>query len=387
MFTCLREQEVVMVFGIIGDYALECWAVLREASSFVLFGFLVAGVLKALLPDAWLSRHLGGRGPFSVFKAALIGVPLPLCSCGVVPAALGLRRQGAGPGATTAFMISTPETGADSLAITWAMIDPLMTVLRPISAFITATVAGLAANLLPERLLRTVPAAQAEASAEAGCSCGAACGMPASAFAGMKPPRPCLSKRLRLGLGDAFGEMLADVGGWLLLGILIAGAISLFVPQDFFTRALGGELASMLVMLLVGIPMYVCASSSTPIAASLLLKGLSPGAALVFLLSGPATNATTITVMIRSFGPALTAVYVASIAVCSLVFGLLANRLYTALGFDIHAVLGSVDGVLPAWFEAGSALLLLALILRAVLERRKCGRQPAPGLAASGRLL
>jgi len=376
-----------MVFGIIGDYALECWAVLREASSFVLFGFLVAGVLKALLPDAWLSLPLFFLFPFSVFKAALIGVPLPLCSCGVVPAALGLRRQGAGPGATTAFMISTPETGADSLAITWAMIDPLMTVLRPISAFITATVAGLAANLLPERLLRTVPAAQAEASAEAGCSCGAACGMPASAFAGMKPPRPCLSKRLRLGLGDAFGEMLADVGGWLLLGILIAGAISLFVPQDFFTRALGGELASMLVMLLVGIPMYVCASSSTPIAASLLLKGLSPGAALVFLLSGPATNATSITVMIRSFGPALTAVYVASIAVCSLVFGLLANRLYTALGFDIHAVLGSVDGVLPAWFEAGSALLLLALILRAVLERRKCGRQPEPGLAASGRLL
>lgn len=362
-----------MDLRIVVDYALECWAVLREAAPFVLLGFLVAGLLKALLPDAWMSRHLGGRGSLSVFKAALIGVPLPLCSCGVVPAALGLRRQGAGPGATTAFMISTPETGADSLAITWAMIDPLMTALRPISAFVTATMAGLAANLLPERLLRAVPAASVAATAGSGCSCGGACGLSGHESAGTNPARPGLARRLRLSLGDAFGDMLADVGGWLLLGILIAGAISLFVPQDFFTSALGGELTSMLAMLLVGIPMYVCASSSTPIAASLLLKGLSPGAALVFLLSGPATNATTITVMTRSFGPALTAVYVASIAVCSLVFGLLANRIYAALGFDIHAVLGSVDKVLPEWFEVGSALLLLGLILRAVLEHGKSG--------------
>lgn len=372
-----------METGIILEYVLECWGVLREAAPFVLFGFLVAGLLKALLPETWMSRHLGGRGPLSVLKAALMGVPLPLCSCGVIPAALGLRRQGAGPGATTAFLISTPETGVDSLAVTWAMIDPLMTVLRPAAAFITATVAGLTANVLPERYLRV----SAPVPATSGCCCAGGCAAPSNVSTGRKLGRPSLAARLHSGLGEAFGEMLADVGGWLLLGILVAGAIAIFLPADFFVHALGGELSSMLAMLLVGIPMYVCASSSTPIAASLLLKGLSPGAALVFLLSGPATNATTITVMARSFGPALTVVYVASIAVCSLVFGLLANRLYAALGFDVHAVLGTVNELLPAWFEIGSALLLLVLIFRAVLAQRKCAQQRPSGLAAPGRLL
>ena len=376
--------------GIFVDYALECWSVLREAAPYVLFGFLVAGLLKALLPDAWMKRHLGGRGPLSVIKAALIGVPLPLCSCGVVPAALGLRRQGAGPGATTAFLISTPETGADSLAVTWAMIDPLMTLLRPVAAFVTALFAGLAANLLPERLLRTPchKPVESGAFAVAGCGCGGgSCSSSSAGLAGAMPVRPSLQARLQVGLGEAFGEMLADVGGWLLAGILLAAAISLLLPPDFFAHALGGELTSMLAMLLVGIPMYVCASSSTPIAASLLLKGLSPGAALVFLLSGPATNATTITVMARSFGTTLTAVYVASIAVCSLGFGLLTNRLYAALGYDIHAVIGTVSETLPAWMETLCALVLLALVLRALVRQRLARAECKGGLAAPGRLL
>jgi len=356
-------------------YLLECWSVLCEAAPFVLFGFFVAGMLKALLPETWMTRHLGGRGPLSVFKAALLGVPLPLCSCGVLPAALGLRRQGAGPGATTAFMISTPETGVDSMAVTYAMIDPLMTVLRPVSAFLTAAVAGLAANLLPERMIPALAIASDGASggAAGGCSCGGSCATtPLAAHEEVKAA-PVLGARLRLGLGEAFGEMLADVGGWLLAGVLVAGAISTFLPPDIFVDVPGGELSSMLVMLLVGVPLYVCASSSTPIAASLLLKGLSPGAALVFLLSGPATNATTITVMARTFGTALTAVYVGAIAVCSLFFGYVANRVYTALGFNIHAVLGQVTEALPPWLEAGSAVLLLALIARALYAARRHG--------------
>jgi uncharacterized membrane protein YraQ (UPF0718 family) len=370
-------------------YLLECWSVLREAAPFVIFGFFVAGLIKALLPDAWMQRHLGGRGPLSVLKAALMGVPLPLCSCGVLPAALGMRRKGAGPGATTAFMISTPETGVDSLAVTYAMIDPLMTALRPLAAFVTATAAGLAANLLPERF---IPAPAQAPAPSCGCACGGGCsagtafnslaagslvadslapGAPDLAKSG--PAKSALGARLRQGLGEAFGEMLADVGGWLLAGVLLAGAISSFAPEGLFARIPGGELGSMLAMLLVGVPLYVCASSSTPIAASLLLKGLSPGAALVFLLSGPATNATTLTVMARSFGTALTGIYVAAIAVCSLAFGLLANRVYTALGYNIHAVLGQVNEALPPWLEAASAVLLLALITRAFVAARRHG--------------
>ena len=349
-------------------FILECWGVLREAAPFVLFGFFVAGLIKALLPDAWMTRHLSGRGPLSVFKAALIGVPLPLCSCGVLPAALGLRRKGAGPGATTAFMVATPETGVDSLAVTYAMIDPLMTVLRPVAALITAAVAGLAANMLPER---AVPSpVQASARASVGCACGGACSAPPAPGSG-PAARPGLAARLRDGLGDAFGEMLADVGGWLLAGVLVAGGISVLLPQGILAEIPGGELGSMLAMLVVGIPLYVCASSSTPIAASLLVKGLSPGAALVFLLSGPATNATTLTVMARTFGAALTGVYVAAIAACSLVFGLLANRVYTALGINIHAAIGQVGEALPAPVETASAVLLLLLVARALIDARR----------------
>jgi len=348
-------------------FVLECWEVLREAAPFVLFGFFVAGLIKALLPDAWMTRHLSGRGPLSVFKAALIGLPLPLCSCGVLPAALGLRRKGAGPGATTAFMISTPESGVDSLAVTYAMIGPLMTVLRPLAAFATAAVAGLAANLLPERAVPSPAQAPAPMPDACGCSCGGAC----AASAG----QPGLGARLRDGLGEAFGEMLADVGGWLLIGVLVAGGVSVLLPQGLLAKLPGGELGSMLVMLVAGIPLYVCASSSTPIAASLLLKGLSPGAALVFLLSGPATNATTLTVMARTFGAALTGVYVAAIAVCSVIFGLLANRVYMALGIDIHAAIGQVNEVLPAQLETASAALLLLLVARALLAARLRARR------------
>lgn len=365
------------MFQILVAYFQECWRVLCEAAPFMLFGFLVAGLLKAFVSERLMARHLGGRGPGSVVKAALIGVPLPLCSCGVLPAALGLRRQGAGPGATAAFMIATPESGVDSMAVTWAMIDPLMTVLRPVAAFVTACVAGLAANLLPERALAQPASPAAQTISGGGCGCGGACSTASSAASAAASSvdsfGPGVLTRLRSGVGDAFGEMLADVGGWLLVGILVAGAISLLLPPDFFQDLPGGEFSSMLAMLLVGVPLYVCASSSTPIAASLLLKGLSPGAALVFLLTGPATNATTLTVMARSFGVALTAVYVSAIVACSLVFGLVANSVYTALGFNIHAVLGAVNEALPQWLEAASAVLLLALIARALHKARHHG--------------
>ena len=176
--------------------------------------------------------------------------------------------------------------------------------------------------------------------------------------------------------------MLADVGVWLVLGVLAAGAIGAFLPPSLFVDLPGGEFTSMLAMLVIGVPMYVCASSSTPIAASLLLKGLSPGAALVFLLTGPATNATTITVMVRTFGAALTGVYVAAIVVCSLAFGLLANGIYAALGFNIHAVLGAASEALPAWLEIASSALLAALILRALFTSRHAHDDCAEGVAA-----
>ncbi len=340
----------------------ECWAVLLESAPFVLFGFFAAGVLKAVIPGDLVARHLGKNNAASVFKASLFGVPLPLCSCGVIPAAVELRKQGASKGASAAFLVSVPETGVDSMAITWALLDPLMTLLRPVAALFTAVVTGLLINRLPEE--PTPPPDLAS-------SCSDACCDP-PALKGVRPP---LLRRLREGLGYAFGELLADIGSWLMLGIAIAGVIAYVVPEDFFARTFANELTSLLVMLLVGIPLYICASASTPVAAALVLKGLSPGAALVFLLAGPATNAATITVVYRFWGRGATIVYLSAIAGCSLLLGWLTNRLYALAGLDILHWVEAGEAHAGGPWEIAAAVLLLALLARCWWPRPK----PCPG--------
>jgi uncharacterized membrane protein YraQ (UPF0718 family) len=230
-----------------------------------------------------------------------------------------------------------------------------MTVVRPLAAFFTATVAGLLINRLPEDA--TLPSSAEEASA-AGCGCpgdkGGSC--PAT------PAKPDLTHRLRAGLSYAFGELLADIGRWLLLGILVAGVLAWWLPDDFFARHLGGEVTSLLIMLLVGIPLYICASASTPVAAAMVLKGLSPGAALVFLLAGPATNAATITVITRFWGRRVTFIYLGAIGGCSLVLGWLLNRFYAWSGIEISRWVTHYQHETPSVWTVSAAIVLLGLI-------------------------
>jgi uncharacterized membrane protein YraQ (UPF0718 family) len=356
-----------MIEIVIGILA-ECWEILLESAPYVLFGFFAAGLLKALVPEEAVVRHLGEKSAGSVFKASLFGVPLPLCSCGVIPAAIGLRKQGASNGAAASFLVSVPETGVDSIAITWALLDPIMTLVRPVAAFLTATVTGLLINLLPEDL----PAASD--TKEQSCGCGSSC-------VSDKPApevKPGLWQRLGAGLRYAFGDLLGDIGKWLLIGIVAAGVISYLVPDDFFVQYLSSEFVSLLIMLVVGIPLYICASASTPIAAALVLKGLSPGAALVFLLAGPATNAATLTVVYRYFGRAATLIYLVAISVCSLFFGYLLNRLYAMTGIDITQWVKQAESATSSPFALVSAILLLVLIGRNFLpgkhgSSRDCG--------------
>lgn len=325
-----------------------CWDILLDASPFILLGFFVAGMVKALLPEDLVARHLGGNDSGSVLKAALFGIPLPLCSCGVIPAAIGLKRQGAGKGATSSFLISTPETGVDSIAVTYALLDPLMTLFRPLGAFVTAVTAGLLENLLPgSDSVRDDSAGWADAADRA---------------SGMPPVRPPLGERLHEGLAYAFGEMLGDIGKWLLIGIGIAGVISVLIPAGFIEQHLSGGIVPMLVMLVAGIPLYVCASASTPIAAALVLKGLSPGAALVFLLAGPATNSATMTAVARYLGRRSLAIYLLAIAGCSLLLGLLLDAIYVAAGLNLVAVIGQGGESLPYGVSLGSTVLLLLLL-------------------------
>lgn len=345
-----------IVYGIL----VESWKLLNEAAPYVLLGFFAAGVLKAFVSEEFVADHLGRSTFGSVVKASLFGIPLPLCSCGVIPAAAGLRKHGASRGASAAFLISTPETGIDSIAITWALLDPIMTVMRPVAAFFTATLTGLFINLLPDE----PPLAPVTVPVVDHSSCSDSCCGHAPAEAEQGPV-----SRMRAGLQFAFGDLLGDIGKWLLIGILISGTIAFFVPEDFFSRYLGSEILSLLAMLAIGIPLYICASASTPIAAALVLKGLSPGAALVFLLAGPATNAATLTVIGKFLGKRVTAIYLATIAVCSLVLGWMVNRLYSAMDLSIARwVSHSVEEAVSPLTVVCSVLLLI-LIGRSLLPR------------------
>ncbi len=269
---------------------------------------------------------------------------------------MSLRKQGATNGATTAFLISTPESGVDSISITYALLDPIMTVARPLVAFITASVAGITENLVSFKSGgRTVPPDRS--CPVDGCCDGIDC-----------PPEEhrrhhSFAGKIRAGLAYAFGDLWADIAAWFFVGLLLAGVITIVIPADFLGRYLGSGLPAMLLMLAVGIPFYICASSSTPIAAALILKGVSPGAALVFLLAGPATNMASLTVLFGTLGKRATAIYLTSIAVCSVVFGLLVDQIYAHWGISAQAVAGQAAELLPAWGQwAGAAAVLLISI-------------------------
>ncbi|UCF57404.1 MAG: SO_0444 family Cu/Zn efflux transporter, partial [Deltaproteobacteria bacterium] len=331
----------------------------QEASIYVLFGILVAGMLRIFLSPGTVAHHLG-RGKFrSVFKASLLGIPIPLCSCGVLPAAASLKKQGANNGATTAFLISTPESGVDSVALTYALLDPVMTVARPAAAFATATAAGLSENLLSEgdEDKRVVPDLSCTVD---GCCDGWDC-LPAE-----HRSHHTFSEKIKAGLTYALNDLWNDIAVWFLVGIFLAGLITALIPADMMTRYLGGGLSAMLIMLAAGIPLYICATASTPIAAALILKGASPGAALVFLLVGPATNITSLTVLLGILGKRATAIYLAAIALSAVVFGLALDQVYSILGMSAQAMAGQAAEVIPHWAQVGGAMLLLGLSIRPV---------------------
>jgi len=222
---------------------------------------------------------------------------------------VSLRKQGANNGATTAFMISTPESGVDSIAITFALLDPIMTVARPVVAFLTAAVAGFTENLFSSGNKFSPPPADLTCLVD-GCCDGIDC-----------PPEEhsrhhTFAGKIRAGLSFSLTELWNDLAGWFLLGLLLAGLITTIVPEEMIGRHLGGGIQSMLIMLGVGIPLYICATASTPIAAALILKGVSPGAALVFLIAGPATNVTTLTVLFGILGKRATAIYLGHFRAC-----------------------------------------------------------------------
>jgi uncharacterized membrane protein YraQ (UPF0718 family) len=282
----------------------------------------------------------------------------------VLPAAVSLRKQGATQGATTAFLIATPESGVDSIAVTWAMMDPVMTVARPAAAFITACVAGVAENLFSFR--KGVPPAIPDLTCPVdGCCDGVACDPK------VHRNHHSFNEKLRAGLKFAVTDLWGDMAPWFFFGLLLAGLITVLIPDDLFSRHLGSGLPAMLLLLAVGIPLYICATASTPIAAALILKGVSPGAALVFLLAGPATNMASITVLLGTMGKRATAIYLAAIAVCSVLLGLAVDHVYAVLGISAKAAAGQAAEIFPAGVQWIAAVAVVAISVKPTVQKLK----------------
>lgn len=285
---------------------------LNEMSPYILLGFLIAGALHAFVSPRLMSKHLSGTGAGAVVKAALLGIPLPLCSCGVLPTAVALRRNGASRAASSSFLIATPQTGVDSIAATYSLLGPAFAIIRPVAALVTSFMGGMAVGVAERSDYPEEMASECQVEAIE-----------------KKSFLQKLWEMIRYG----FFDMVRSIGKWLILGLVIASLITLFVPEDFFVMLSSRPLLAMIAMVVVAVPMYVCATGSIPIALSLMLKGLSPGAAFVLLMAGPAANFASVTVISRTMGKRCAAVYLGSIVVSAIAFGLVIDYLLPAQWF------------------------------------------------------
>lgn len=328
-----------------------------DAAPWLILGLLVAGLLKAWLPEGLLRRKLGEGRFLPITKAAFIGAPLPLCSCGVLPAAMGLHRAGASKSATLSFMISTPETGPDSIALTYALLGPFMAVVRPVAAIFSALFTGLLTAVFVPRQGVSGKATPI-AAPPCGCGDGDRCESPPGRGGG-------LWQSTLAGLSYAFHDIFDDIWLWLFAGLILAAAVMSYLPPDTLAHW-GDGLPAMLMMLVVGMPMYICATASTPLAAALMLAGVSPGTVLVFLLAGPATNLATMGVIHREMGARTLVSYLLGIALSSLLLGLMTDALAHAL--EIPLGVRSASNVVAEgnWIGPLCGLMLLYFTLRSL---------------------
>ncbi|TMP77428.1 hypothetical protein CWB73_20040 [Pseudoalteromonas phenolica] len=405
------------------------WSLFLVSAPWLMLGLLLAGLLNIFIPKNFLQKHLGKEGVWTTIKAALIGAPMPLCSCGVIPAAVGLRRAGGSKSATTAFLVSTPETGVDSVSVSYVLLGPFMAIIRPIAAVSSAIVAGLLVgkekssgtkNL--DKEIQTAATSgssccaskqadiennaekqsvcsskKAEIATDTKTSCCATSSDPALVNSSESvlettanccdtehPAKPtnngsscCDSKKedhqatsfffkLKQAVYFSCNKLLSDTMGWLMIGLFFAALVQTYVSTSFLSQWGDGILA-MVVVILVSIPMYICATASTPIAAGLLMAGVSPGAVLVFMLAGPATNIATLGVVATELGKRAVSAYLTGVIGVAIAFGFLTDYLVEQFGFEVNPAHGMEHELMPSWLTQGLGIILLILMLRLVL--------------------
>ena len=327
----------------------EIIELINQMSPYVLLGFLLAGIMHAFLPHNLYRKYLGGGKLRSVINATILGIPLPLCSCGVIPTAMSLHKEGASRAATISFLIATPQTGIDSIIATYSLMGFPFALLRPIAAIATALTGGILAAKLSDK--------KEENSTNDN---------PTEATETSKGFWAKIANAFKY----AFVDMMQDIGKWLVMGLIIAGLITILVPTSFFEVFAQNSLLSMLFVLLLAIPMYLCATGSIPIAVALMLKGLSPGTALVLLMAGPAVNTASMLVIGKVLGKRSLIIYLLSIVAGAIVFGLLIDYFmprewFTGPLSQIHAHCHGES----SYFSTGCSILLAILLINAFVQR------------------
>ena len=396
------------IIDLLWRVVVEIASIFYESSVFILLGFALAGVLHEFVPLKVVARRLGKPGFKSIFWATALGAPLPLCSCGVLPTAAALRRKGASKPAVASFIVSVPETGVDSIAVSYGLMGPIMAIYRPIVAVVTATVAGIACLFItrdeedeidPDDLLEIEHHGhdhdhdhshhhhdlddepdQSGSKRSTRKSVGL--------HAGKSGRGKRWGGRLKRMTGYGFRTIVDEVAFWIVAGLIVTGILMALLPEDFFSRSLGLDsgILPMLLMAVIGVPLYTCASMSTPIAAGLVATGLSPGAALVFLLAGPATSIASLTIVGKLLGRRSMIAYLATIIVVAISAGLLLDlfaadqiRQATVSTFE------SPDGQFEQVLKAFCALIFLALFVDSL--GRKSYREPLSDIRNQGSLL
>ncbi len=336
--------------------ALSCWDLLADMAPYVLLGFLAAGLLSVWLPKGLVERHLGGRRRFGpVLKAALVGIPIPLCCCGVIPLAASLRRQGAARGPTTAFLISTPQTGVDSILVTYSLLGPVFAILRPLGALLSGILGGTLVALGEAQTGDDPQMDQLVTGQEVVMGNSAACGCSGTCSITEKPV-----SKIRGTFEYGLLELPEDLAKPFLVGLGAAGLLAALLPPTFFQDYLGNGLLSMLVMLVVGAPLYICATAAVPLAAAFLAKGLSPGAVLVFLMAAPATNLATMILVWKIMGPRTLFYYLLAVAITALGVGSLTDLF---LSVQAQETMQAVAAEVPGIGSHISAVLLAGLLI------------------------
>jgi len=345
------------------QFFIDFIQILNEMSPYLLLGFFFAGLLKVAIPQKFIDKYMGQKSGRSVLNASLLGIPMPLCSCGVIPTGISFYKSGASKGSSVSFLISTPQTGVDSILVTYSLLGLPFAIIRPIIALVTGYVGGILANRYDKKENGIEPMNTVETE-----TCSSQCNDSCDT-----KPEEHHSKLYSL-FKYAFVDFLQDISKWLVIGLLLAALISVALPDDFFAKHVGNDFIGMLVILIASVPLYICATSSVPVAAVLLMKGVSPGAALVFLMAGPATNAATITVLNKVLGKKTTFAYLISIILGALTFGLLIDftlprEWFTLTGLHSHMSAHEGHFSLPIWLQWGSSISLTLLIINGYIQK------------------